>query len=52
LWLVAGKCRCGPLLIITDGRCDRLSVHREHAYILPRGHSLPFVPRGEVFRIE
>ncbi|HEV7128916.1 MAG TPA: hypothetical protein VGN32_15910 [Ktedonobacterales bacterium] len=52
MWLVAGRCRCGPLLIITDGRCDRLGVHREHAYILPRGHSLPFVPRGEVFRIE
>ncbi|HEY7833055.1 MAG TPA: hypothetical protein VIG30_05765 [Ktedonobacterales bacterium] len=42
----------GPLLIITDGLCDRLTIHREHAFLLPKGHSLPFVPRGEVFRIE
>ncbi|MDO7906315.1 hypothetical protein Q5741_07775 [Paenibacillus sp. JX-17] len=43
--------RNGPLLIITDGYCDRLKVHREHAYILPKGNHLPFVPRGPVFRI-
>lgn len=42
----------GPLLIITDGLCDRLTIHREHAFLLPKGHSLPFVPRGEVFRVE
>lgn len=42
----------GPLLIITDGACDRLSVRREHAYLLPGGASLPFPPRGPVFRIE
>jgi predicted metal-dependent peptidase len=44
--------RSGPLLIITDGFCDRLRVHREHAYLLPAGHSLPFVPKGDVFRIK
>lgn len=41
----------GPLLIITDGYCDRLRVRREHAFLLPQGRSLPFVPKGRVFRI-
>lgn len=40
-----------PLLIITDGQCDRLHIHREHAFLLPQGATLPFVARGEVFRI-
>lgn len=42
----------GPILIITDGYCDRLRVSRKHAYILPKGKNLPFVPRGPVFRID
>ncbi len=42
----------GPLLVITDGQCDRLRIRREHAFLLPRGRRLPFVPRGEVFRID
>jgi predicted metal-dependent peptidase len=42
----------GPLLIITDGYCDTFRVRREHAFVLPRGHSLPFVPRGPVFYVE
>ena len=41
-----------PLLIITDGYCDRLLIRREHAFLLPTGSSLPFVPKGEVFRIK
>jgi predicted metal-dependent peptidase len=43
----------GPVLIITDGQCDRLAIPptREHAFLLPEGRSLPFVPRGSVFRI-
>lgn len=43
----------GPLLIITDGYIDRLTIHspRPHAYLVPKGHTLPFVPRGEVFYI-
>ena len=41
----------GPILIITDGGCDKLSIRREHAFILPKGHNLPFTPRGPVFRI-
>lgn len=41
----------GPILIITDGFCDNLSVKREHAYLLPQGRYLPFHPKGPVFRI-
>lgn len=41
----------GPLLIITDGGCDRLSVSRSHAYVMPAGCHLPFVPKGPVFRV-
>jgi predicted metal-dependent peptidase len=41
----------GPVLLITDGQCDRLSIHREHAFLLPEGRSLPFVARGPVFRM-
>lgn len=41
-----------PLLIITDGYCERLTVRREHAYLLPKGRHLPFVPKGKVFRME
>ncbi len=41
----------GPILVITDGNCDRLRVRNEHAYLLPRGHSLPFVPKGKVFYV-
>jgi predicted metal-dependent peptidase len=41
----------GPILLITDGMCDRLSIRRTHAFLLPAGRSLPFVPKGDVFRI-
>lgn len=41
-----------PVLIITDGASDTLTVHRrEHAYLMPRGARLPFTPRGEVFEV-
>lgn len=40
----------GPLLIITDGYCEPLRIHKEHAFLIPKGHSLPFLPRGKVFR--
>lgn len=39
------------LLIITDGYCDRLVIRREHAFLLPEGRHLPFVPKGKVFRL-
>jgi predicted metal-dependent peptidase len=41
----------GPILIITDGYCDVVRVRRPHAWLLPAGSSLPFTPRGPVFRI-
>jgi hypothetical protein len=41
----------GPLLIITDGQCDRLRIWRDHAFLLPEGRNLPFGPKGQVFRI-
>lgn len=40
-----------PLLVITDGDCDALSIRREHALLIPAGARLPFVPRGPVFRV-
>ncbi len=42
----------GPILIITDGFCERLSLQREHAFLLPAYGRLPFVPKGKVFRIQ
>ena len=42
----------GPILIITDGYCDRLHVKREHAFLIPQGNSLPFVPKGKVFAVK
>lgn len=42
----------GPLLIITDGACDKLHVRREHAYLVPEGRHLPFVATGPVFYIK
>ncbi|MDP4182666.1 MAG: hypothetical protein Q8942_16455 [Bacillota bacterium] len=40
----------GPLLIITDGYCEPLKIHREHAFLIPKGSNLPFIPKGKVFR--
>jgi predicted metal-dependent peptidase len=42
----------GPLLIITDGFCDTLRIHRDHAFLMPPNAMLPFATRGEIFRIE
>ncbi len=42
----------GPLLIITDGECDPLRISRKHAFLIPRGGHLPFVPKGRVFYME
>lgn len=42
-----------PLLIITDGQCDKIVLHgREHAYLIPVGANLPFAPKGKVFRLK
>ncbi|MCL2517434.1 MAG: hypothetical protein FWF15_02610 [Oscillospiraceae bacterium] len=41
-----------PLLIITDGYCDKVILHgREHAFLVPQGANLPFMPKGKVFRM-
>lgn len=37
--------------MITDGWCDTLRIRREHAYLIPQGASLPFTPKGPVFRL-
>lgn len=42
----------GPILIITDGGCDRLVVKRDHAFLMPSYGRLPFAPKGKVFRIQ
>ena len=39
----------GPILMITDGYCDRLAIKRSHAFLLPEGGRLPFRPVGPVF---
>ena len=45
--------RDAPLLIITDCECDRLTLRgRDHAFLVPRGRSLPFSPKGPVFYLE
>ncbi len=42
-----------PILIITDGFIeDRLIVHHEHAYLIPKGNRLPFKPKSKVFYFE
>ena len=40
-----------PILIVTDGWIDFLTVRRTHAYLLPLGRGLPFRPQGEVFYV-
>jgi predicted metal-dependent peptidase len=42
----------GPILIITDGQCDKFIVKRPHAILLPKGRHLPFLARGEIFEFE
>lgn len=39
-----------PVLILTDGACDHLTVKRPHAFLLTGGR-LPFQPSGPVFRV-
>ncbi|MBN1427973.1 MAG: peptidase [Anaerolineae bacterium] len=41
----------GPILVITDGECDRIRIHRQHAFLIPDGSRLPFPPRGPVFKM-
>lgn len=40
----------GPILVITDGLIEeKLYLHREHAFLVPKGRRLPFRARGKVF---
>lgn len=42
--------KAGPILIITDGEIEeRLSIHHEHAFLIPKGHRLPFRSKGQIF---
>lgn len=41
----------GPILVITDGFCDRLKIHRDHAFLIPMGAKLPYTPTGKIFRM-
>lgn len=41
----------GPILLITDGECDRVTIKRDHAVLTPAGARLPFATRGPVFRL-
>ncbi|MCB1193583.1 MAG: M48 family metalloprotease [Leptospiraceae bacterium] len=40
-----------PILIITDAECDNLIIRREHAFLIPKGKKLPFLPKGKVFTV-
>lgn len=43
----------GPILIITDGWIEeKMDIHREHAFLVPKGRRLPFRARGKVFYFE
>lgn len=43
----------GPILLITDGEIeDKMTIHREHAFLVPKGKRLPFRTRGKVFYFE
>lgn len=43
----------GPILLITDGEIeDKMTIHREHAFLVPKGKRLPFRTRGKVFCFE
>jgi len=43
----------GPILIITDGGIEnKLTVHRQHAYLLPKGYRLPFRTQAPIFYYE
>lgn len=40
----------GPILIITDGYIEEhMSIQRDHAFLIPKGRRLPFLPKGKVF---
>lgn len=44
--------RSAPLLIITDGYCDPLTIRREHGYLISRHGTLPPRVKGDVFLMD
>ena len=43
----------GPMLIITDAEIEnKMFIRHEHAFLIPKGKRLPFVPKGKVFYFE
>ena len=44
--------REGPILVITDGYIDHLSISRSHAYLMSKGQRLPFKTTAPVFYYE
>lgn len=44
--------REAPILVITDGACDVLSIRREHAFLMPEGARLPFRSAAPQFHFE
>ena len=42
-----------PILIITDAECDKVVLYgHDHAFLIPQGATLPFPPKGKVFRMK
>jgi predicted metal-dependent peptidase len=41
-----------PILVITDGGCDTLSIRRDHAFLMPEGARLPFRSHAPRFEFE
>lgn len=41
-----------PILVITDGDCDVLSIHRQHAFLMPAAARLPFRSNAPRFAFE
>lgn len=45
--------KTGPILVITDGYIEeKLSIRRDHAFLIPKGHRLPFKAKGKMFYFE
>ncbi|WP_298958466.1 VWA-like domain-containing protein [uncultured Methylobacterium sp.] len=41
-----------PILVITDGACDVLTIRRSLAFLMPEGARLPFPTRAPLFRFD
>lgn len=39
-----------PILVITGGYIENsMTIHREHSFLIPQGHHLPFRAKGKTF---